>query len=118
VEINTWEKCFTTFLKMFFPLGKTNALRGRITNFRQTTLKYIPEAWEKLQECILACPRHGMEEWLFVQSFYNGLTLTAQGHIDTAARGAFFSLSINAATTLIEKMVCNQGWSDDWLQPC
>ena len=28
-----------------------------------------------------------------------------------------FSLSVADAKTLIEKMVSNQGWSDDWLQP-
>jgi hypothetical protein len=37
--------------------------------------------------------------------------------VDAAAGGAFFSLTIERATTLIEKMVSNQGWSDDRLQP-
>ena len=32
--------------------------------------------------------------------------------------GAFFSLTIKRATALIKKMVSNQGWSDDRLQPC
>ena len=31
--VNTWNKCSTAFLTKFFPLGKTNVLRGRITNF-------------------------------------------------------------------------------------
>jgi hypothetical protein len=54
-----------------------------------------------------------MDNWLILQSFYNGLTLTARGHIDAAAGGSFFSLNIVEATKLIEKMVSNQGWSDD-----
>ena len=29
----TWDKCSTTFLAKFFPTGKTNALRGRISSF-------------------------------------------------------------------------------------
>ena len=37
-------------------------------------------------------------------------------HVDAAAGGAFFSLTIERATSLIEKMVSNQGWSDDRLQ--
>ena len=37
--------------------------------------------------------------------------------MDAAASGAFFSLTIERATSLIEKMVSNQGWSDDCLQP-
>ena len=41
-----------------------------------------------------------------------------RSHLDAAAGGAFFSLSVADAKTLIEKMVSNQGWSDDRLQPC
>jgi len=34
-DINTWAKCSKAFLAKFFPIGKTNALRGKITNFQQ-----------------------------------------------------------------------------------
>jgi hypothetical protein len=37
----------------------------------------------------------------------------SRGHLDAAAGGAFLSLTINEATTLIEKMVINQGWGKD-----
>ena len=37
-------------------------------------------------------------------------------HINATAGGAFFSLTVNGATVLIEKMVSNQGWSEDRLQ--
>ena len=40
-----------------------------------------------------------------------------KSHLDAAAGGAFFSLSVADAKTLIEKIVSNQGWSNDWLQP-
>ena len=36
--------------------------------------------------------------------------------MDAAAGGAFFSLTIERATSLIEKMVSSQSWSDDHLQ--
>ena len=39
-------------------------------------------------------------------------------HLDAAAGGDLFLLSVADAKTLIEKMVSNQGWSDDRLQPC
>ena len=57
-----------------------------------------------------------MEDWLILQNFYNGLTSTSRAHIDATAGGAFFSLTVNRATALIEKMVSNQGWSEDRLQ--
>ncbi|XP_066161948.1 uncharacterized protein [Oryza sativa Japonica Group] len=48
--VNTWVKCSMAFLSKFFPMGKTNALRGRISSFQQTRYESIPEAWERLQE--------------------------------------------------------------------
>jgi hypothetical protein len=50
-----------------------------------------------------------MESWLVLQNFYNGLTPMSKGHLNAAARGAFLSLTIDEATTLINKMVTNQG---------
>jgi hypothetical protein len=58
-----------------------------------------------------------MDDWLILQNFYNGLTSIARDHIDAAAGGAFFSLTIDTAKTLIETMVSNQGWNDERLQP-
>ena len=95
------------FLAKFFLLGKTNALRGRISSFQQTGMESILEAWERLHEYILACPHHGMDEWLVLQSFYNGLTTTSRAHLDAAAGGAYLDLTNAKATALIENMVSN-----------
>jgi len=59
-------KCTKAFLAKFFPIGKTNALRGKITNFQQQKTKSILEAWERLQGYIQDCPHHGIEEWLLM----------------------------------------------------
>ena len=67
-------------------------------------MESIPEAWERLQEYILVCPHHGMDEWIVLQSFYNGLT-------------TYLDLTIAKATALIEKMVSNQGWNKERSQP-
>jgi hypothetical protein len=34
-QIETWEDCSKAFLEKFFPVGKTNALQGKISNFHQ-----------------------------------------------------------------------------------
>ena len=73
-------------------------------------MESIPEAWERLQDYIQACPHHGIENWLVHQNFYDGLTNMSRRHIDVAAGGAFLSLTIDEATTLINKMVSNQSW--------
>jgi Retrotransposon gag protein. len=80
--------------------------------------KSIPEAWERLQEYVAACPHHGMNDWLILQNFYNGLNLMSRDHLDAAAGGAFFSKTVQGAVDLIEKMVSNMGWSEERLQTC
>jgi len=85
-------------------MGKINALRGRISNFLQNTTKSIPKVWERLQDYIQACPHHGIENWLVLQNFYDGLIPISRGRLNTAAGGTFLSLTIGA-TALINKMV-------------
>ena len=68
----------------------------------------IPEVWERLQDYIHACPHHGMEIWLMLQNFYEGLMPMSKRHIDATARVAFLSLTITNAMALFEKMVVNQ----------
>ena len=108
--MTTWNACSNAFLAKYFLLGKTSALRNRISSFKQLTDESVVEAWERLQEYITACPHHGMEEWFIIQNFFHGLHRTTQEHLDAAARGSFLSLSVAATRTLIEKMASNQGW--------
>jgi hypothetical protein len=43
-----------------------------------------------------------------LQNFYDGFIPMSRGHIDAAAGGAFLSLTIDEAMSLINKMVSNQ----------
>jgi hypothetical protein len=114
--MSTWEKGSKTFLAKFFPLGKTNALRNKISGFQQLTDETITEAWERLHDYISACPHHGMEEWFIIQNFYHGLIHSAREQIDVAVGGSFFTLSIEEARKLVEKMVSNQRWAEERTQ--
>jgi hypothetical protein len=53
-----------------------------------------------------------------MQTFYHGLTTSAYENIEAAAGGSFLSLTIREATTLVEKIALNQGWSKERTQPC
>jgi hypothetical protein len=97
-------------------LGKTNALRNKISGFQQLTDETMDRAWEHLQDYISACPHHGMEEWFIIQSFYHGLIRSAREHIDAVLGGSFFALSIEEARKLIEKMASNQSWDEERTQ--
>jgi hypothetical protein len=61
----------------------------------------------------LYMPHHSMEEWFIIQSFYLGLIRLAQEHIDAAAGGSFFAISIEEAHKLNEKMGSNQSWDEE-----
>ena len=61
-----WAICSTAFLSKFFPVGKTNALRAKISGFQQLPEETIPEAWERFQDYISECPHHGIENWLLI----------------------------------------------------
>jgi hypothetical protein len=54
-----------------------------------------------------------MENWLLMQMFYHGLSNSTRETMDVAAGGAFLSITISQATTLVEKMASNQGWSEE-----
>jgi len=65
-SIDTWDKCSNAFLVKFFPMGKTNALRNKISSFTQQAEESIPDAWGRMQEYVTAYPPHGMEDWLLI----------------------------------------------------
>ena len=109
----TREACSNAFLAKYFPVGKNNALRNRITEIQQLPDESIPEVWEHLQEYIQACLHHGMEEWLIIQNFFHGLNQQAQDHVDAAAGGSFLSLDVARAKTLIDKIASNQSWKGE-----
>ena len=111
-------KMFEGLSSEVFPIGKTNALRGKISNFQQQKGETIPEVWERFEEYILDCPHHGMEDWLLMQSFYHGLTQKAREQLDATVGGSFMSLTLGKAETLMEKIASNQGWSQCNIQLC
>jgi len=51
-----------------------------------------------------------------MQTFYHGLDNSARETMDAAAGGAFLSLTIPQATTLVEKVASNQGWNEEMTQ--
>ena len=41
---DTWDACSNAFLVKYFPVGKTNALRKRISSFEQLQHEIVPES--------------------------------------------------------------------------
>ena len=51
-----------------------------------------------------------------MQTFYHGLTNSTHETMDAVAGGAFLSLTIPAATALMEKMASNKSWNEERIQ--
>ena len=84
-SISTWEDLAMKFLSRFFPPAKAARLRGDINNFAQLDGETLYEAWERFKEMIRKCPHHGIEKWMLVHNFYNGLMGQTRTMIDAAS---------------------------------
>jgi len=69
--------------------------------------------WERFKEL-----KHGILDWLLVQTFYKGLQQSMKISIDAATRGAVIAKPINEAQQLFEDMVSNNyNWGSERGQP-
>jgi len=47
--------------------------------------------WERFKEMLRLCPHYGLEKWLIVHTFYNGLLYMTKIMVDAAAGGALMN---------------------------
>jgi hypothetical protein len=52
-------------------------------------------------------PTHGLTTWMTVQTFYARLNFSSRNLLDSAAGGTFMSLTLGAATKLLDNMMVN-----------
>ena len=52
-------------------------------------------------------PHHGLEKWLIIHTFYNGLLYTTKMIVDAAAGGALMNKTYTATYAFIENMAQN-----------
>jgi len=102
------------FLARFFPPSKTTKLRDQITRFNQKDGESLYDAWERFKETLRLCPHHGLEKWLIVHTFYNGLSYTTKMTVDAAADRALMNKNYIDAYALIEDMAQNHyQWTNE-----
>ena len=87
-----------------FPPSKTAQLRDRITRFTQKDEESLYNAWESFKEMFRLCPHHGLENFLIVHTFYNGLSYTTKMNVDAAAGGVLMNKNYTTVYALIEDM--------------
>jgi hypothetical protein len=102
--ITTWNELKSAFLKKFFPVGRTNALRRAITTFTQRPGEQFHVAWERFQDLLRRCPHHEVPKWQLVQIFYHGLNEQLRNHVDASCGGNFLNKDADSAHDLFEEM--------------
>ena len=89
------------------------SLRNQITNFTQKDEEMLYEAWERFKDLLHLCPHHGLQRWMIIQAFYNGVTQSVRSTIDAAAGGTLMNKTEDEAYNLIEEMALNNfQWSN------
>lgn len=106
-SITTWNDLKKVFLARYFPPIKTVILQNQITRFTQHDGESLFDAWERYKELLGACPHHGLEQWLIIYTFYNGLLYNTKMTIEAAIGGALMNKPYPKAYALIEDMVQN-----------
>ena len=108
VSITSWDQMRRAFLARFFPPSKTAQLRAKLYQFAQKDGESLYDAWENFKEMLRLCPHHGLEKWVSIHTFYNGLTCMAKITVDAAAGGALMNKDLKTTYALLEDMALNQ----------
>ena len=113
-QITSWAELVKAFLTKFFPSGRTAQFRSEITQFKQLHDESIYDAWERYRELIRKCPHHGLQKWLIIEMFYNGLDQHHKSTIDSAAGGSLMAKNCDEAYDLISEIADNSyQWHSD-----
>lgn len=88
-------------------MSKIVMLRNHITTFRQTEGESLFEAWEQYKDMIRLCPYHGLEKWLIIHTFDNGMLYNTRMAINAAVGSALMDKLFNEAYHLIRNMAHN-----------
>src|SRR3954469_356489 len=95
------------FYREVLPPPKIIHLRSNIMNFRQLDNEHVAQAWEKMKSFVKNCPTHGLTTWMIIHTFYAGLNFSSRNLLDSAAGGTFMSITLGAATRLLDNMMVN-----------
>jgi hypothetical protein len=75
--------------------------------FKQFDNEHVAKAWERMKSLINNCPTHGLTTWMIIQTFCAGLNFSSRNLLDSAAGGTFMSITLGAATKLLDNMMIN-----------
>lgn len=105
--IFNWTDLRQTFLRKFYPIGKTSAFRNAILNFKPKAHENFYDSWDRFNELLRKCPHHELPRWQLIQIFYYGLSTTDKGLCDASSGGNFCAKGDDEAWELLETLAEN-----------
>ena len=75
-------------------------------NFKQYDNDHVAQDWERMKSLVKNCPTHGLTA-MIIQTLYAGLNFSSRNLLDSAAGGTFMSITLGAATKLLDHMMIN-----------
>src|SRR3954447_7247200 len=106
-SIDSWVKCKYGFIGKYYPPAKIISLRSDIMKFRQFDNEHVSQAWERMKSLLKNCPTHGLTTLMIIQTFYAGLNFSSRNLLDSASGGTFMTITLGAATQLLDNMMVN-----------
>src|SRR4051812_11076543 len=106
-SIDSWIKCKDAFIGKYYPPAKIISMRSEIMKFKQLDNEHVAQAWERMKSLANNCPTHGLTAWMIIQTFYAGLNFSSRNLLDSAVGGTFMTITLGAATKLLDNMMVN-----------
>ena len=106
-EFDSWRDMEDAFLRKYYSVGKTSAVRRAIREFSQGLGEVFYEAWERLRDLLRQCTHHGIPKHEITQIFYDCLGAPDRYLLDGASGGTFMSKYEDEALELIELVAEN-----------
>src|SRR4051812_22064472 len=107
LTVRVLHKCKDAFIGKYYPPAKIIQLRSNIMNFMQLDNEHVAQAWERMKSLVKNFPTHGLTTWMVIQTFYASLNFTSRNLLDSAMGGIFMSITLDAATKLLDGMMTN-----------
>ena len=95
------------FLRKYYSVGKTSAVRRAIREFSQGSGEVFYDAWERHRDLLRQCPHHGILKHEITQIFYDGLGAPDRYLLDAASGATFMRKYEDEALELIELVAEN-----------
>ena len=101
------------FLKKNFSTHRTNSLKRQIYTFVAHENEKFYQFWERYLETIGASPHHGIDTWLLVNNFYDGMSPTMNQLLETMCGGDFMSTNPEEAMDFLNYVAeTSKAWDE------